>query len=245
MTDIHCHILPAFDDGSEDISESLAMARTAVESGVTCIVATPHFRGQREELASLNRLVARYRRLVQTLDRDGIPLTVLPGAEILCTPQTPELAREGALPTLGSSNYLLAEFFFDESLEFMDHMFSCFTENGYRVVIAHPERYEAVQEAPTTLVRWFRQGYVLQLNKGSLLGAFGPGPEQTAHWALEHGVAHIIASDAHSARRRTTEMAALRQYLLDICPEEYVRILLEENPVRLVNNQSIAPLATL
>ena len=59
MLDIHCHILPGFDDGAADVSESVQMARMAVESGVTGIVATPHFRGEPDSLRTLNRLVNR------------------------------------------------------------------------------------------------------------------------------------------------------------------------------------------
>ena len=42
MIDLNCHILPGVDDGSADEEESCAMARLAVESGVTDIAATPH-----------------------------------------------------------------------------------------------------------------------------------------------------------------------------------------------------------
>lgn len=241
MLDIHCHILPAFDDGSADVAESLVMARMAVESGVTGIVVTPHFRGERESLASLNRLINRYERLIQAVKRDDLPLRLFPGAEILCLPQTPELARRRELPTLGNTDYLLVEFFFNESTAYMDNMLTELASCGYKPVIAHPERYEAVQDDPAVLEHWFRKGYVLQLNKGSLLGAFGQKPEQTAHWALERGFAHIIASDAHSARRRTPDMRALRQHLAQVCPEPYVRVLLERNPERIVRGLPMEP----
>ena len=42
MIDIHAHILPDLDDGSEDMEESLEMAEVAVESGVEIMTATPH-----------------------------------------------------------------------------------------------------------------------------------------------------------------------------------------------------------
>ena len=42
MVDVHCHILPGVDDGAADIQESLAMAQSAINDGVTHIVATPH-----------------------------------------------------------------------------------------------------------------------------------------------------------------------------------------------------------
>ena len=40
MIDIHAHILPDLDDGSEDMEESLEMAELAVESGVEIMTAT-------------------------------------------------------------------------------------------------------------------------------------------------------------------------------------------------------------
>lgn len=241
MIDIHCHILPDFDDGAADLKESLSMARLAVDSGVSGIVATPHFRGDTEALASLPNLLETYRMLSQAVRRENIPLSLLPGAEILCLPQTPELAQDRSLPTIGNTSYLLTEFFFDESPAYMNSMYRALTDCGYRVVIAHPERYEAVQRDPRLLESWFRQGYVIQLNKGSILGAFGSRAERTAAIALEHGLAHIIASDAHSCIRRTTSMHLLRLRLQEMCLPEYTQILLELNPARLVRDMEMEP----
>src|SRR5215472_3852591 len=42
MIDIHSHILPGLDDGSESLEESVAMLRQALAAGTTDIVATPH-----------------------------------------------------------------------------------------------------------------------------------------------------------------------------------------------------------
>ena len=47
MIDLHCHILPELDDGSQSLEESLAMARMAVNSGVRAMAATPHCMGER------------------------------------------------------------------------------------------------------------------------------------------------------------------------------------------------------
>lgn len=243
MIDIHCHILPNFDDGAADLTESLAMARLAVDSGVTGIVATPHFRGDQESLRELPRLLNTYQMLSKAIREAGIQLHLLPGAEILCTPRTPELARENALPTIGNTGYLLTEFYFDETESYMSNTLRALSDSGYKPVVAHPERYEAVQQDPGLLETWFRQGYVIQLNKGSILGAFGHRAERTAHIGLAHGFAHIIASDAHSSLRRTTSMHPLRQRLPELCPPEYIRILLEENPMRLIRDMDMAPIA--
>ena len=60
-------------------------------------------------------------------------------------------------------------------------------------------------------------GYVIQLNKGSLLGAFGSEVQETAEWILSSGLAHIIASDAHSTHRRTPHMGTLNQWAAECC----------------------------
>lgn len=44
MIDIHCHILPADDDGPDDLREMLEMLSLAARDGITHIVATPHYR---------------------------------------------------------------------------------------------------------------------------------------------------------------------------------------------------------
>ena len=241
MLDIHCHILPGFDDGAADVSESVQMARMAVESGVTGIVVTPHFRGEPDSLRALNRLVNRYERLIQEVSRENIPLRLFPGAEILCLPETPDMASRRELPTLGNTDYLLVEFFFNESVTYMNNMLRDLSRYGHHPVIAHPERYEGVQEDPAVMEYWFGQGYVLQLNKGSILGSFGPEPQDAAMAALDMRLAGLIASDAHSPNRRTTDLSHLRRWLLERYPRDYVHLLLEENPGRLLRDQDMVP----
>lgn len=241
MIDIHCHILPDVDDGAEDLPEALLMARIAADCGVTEVAATPHFRGIHQELEELPRFSRRFEELRDALSRERIPLRLHPGAEILCLPETVELAREGKLPTIGNTRYVLCEFFFDAPYEYMDRIAAGIAGAGYRVVIAHPERYEAIVRDPRGAQRWFRKGYVIQMNKGSVLGAFGGRVQQSARWLLDSGCVHILASDAHSPRRRTTELSLLRSWLLERYPEAYVRILLEENPTRLLRDQDMVP----
>ncbi len=242
MIDIHCHILPSYDDGSADLDESLAMAQIAASSGTQGIIATPHFRGEEASLALLPKLLSRYQRLQNALARTEIPVRLYPGAEVLCLPQTPWLARRHELPTLADTNYLLVEFYFEEPQDYMDNMLKALADCGYRLVIAHPERYGAVQRNPMIADQWVSRGYHLQLNKGSLLGAFGDRVQYCAATLLEDGLVHLIASDAHSIARRTTDMRPLRQWLSRECTPEQIRRLLEENPRRLVEN---APLLSM
>lgn len=239
MVDVHCHILPGFDDGAATLKDALAMAKIAVSSGVTDLVVTPHFPGEAASLQRLGKLVDRYKLLQQALHKEKIPLQLHLGAEILCLPETPLLAARKALPTIADTSYILTEFHFDVSAEYMNDMLHALSSAGYTPVIAHPERYEAVQRTPRLAAYWFQRGYVLQLNKGSLLGYFGKRVQSTAIGLLEGGLVHMIATDAHSPERRTTNMRHLRSWLQNRCSEAYISLLLEENPARLIKGRKM------
>ena len=241
MVDIHCHILPDVDDGAEDMAEALEMARMAARCGVTDLVATSHFRGDTVGMDRMVLLYSQFRRLEEALLRENIPLRLHPGAEILCSWKTVELAREGQLLTIGDTDYVLCEFPFDGNYSDMDEILAGIAEAGYRPVVAHPERYGAIQQEPRRIQRWFRKGYVIQVNKGSILGSFGDRVQDTALWLLEMGFVHLIASDAHSCRRRTTDLSLLRNRMLERYPGGFVRLLLTENPGRLLRGEKMAP----
>lgn len=241
MVDIHCHILPGFDDGSSGLEESIDMAHMAVSSGVTAIVATPHFPGRADSLQRIPELLDRFDKLREAIRAEQLPLELHPGAEILCLPETPELAARQALPTIGNTSYFLSEFYFDASFSYMDQILRALADAGYTPVVAHPERYGAIQHDPRLLERWFARGYILQLNKGSLLGSFGTRVQDAAIQTLDMGLAHLIASDAHSAARRTPHMGALRSWLQAHCDPFYAEVLLERNPARLIAGREMVP----
>ena len=230
MVDIHCHILPGVDDGAWDLEAAVEMARIAVRCGVSRIIATPHFKGVPGSLAQMPEIFRQVQRLRKAIEEEKLELDLLPGAEVLCVPQTLELARKEWLPTLGDSRYVLTEFYFDASAAFMDATLEELERLGYQPVVAHPERYGAVQRDPGLAREWFERGVVLQLNKGSVLGAFGHRAAETAERLLYRGRVHVIASDAHSPERRTTDLSGVREWCLEHLCREYTKLLLEENP---------------
>lgn len=241
MVDLHCHILPGVDDGAETTEDALEMARMAAASGVTHLIATPHcnlpYSESKNYVSSF--LIEQFLDLRSRIQQAEIPLNLYLGAEVLCTPEVPRLIQTGKLLPLANSKCLLVEFFFDEGLAYMDNMLQAIAAEGTTPVVAHPERYETIQHSPYVLERWFRNGYVIQLNKGSILGRLGRGAKRTADWILDHGLAHVVASDAHSPVFRTPQMRELRQYLLDFYDPEYVEILLQTNPSRILNGHCV------
>ncbi len=101
FTDIHCHLLPGIDDGPRDWKASLAMAQMAVAGGIGTILATPHQLGRYEQNTAeqILSLTAEAQRRFQ---HAGLPLTVLPGADVRIQEDLPELVEQGKILTLAS-----------------------------------------------------------------------------------------------------------------------------------------------
>lgn len=240
MIDIHSHVLPGIDDGSQSMDESLELLALAADSGVHTLVVTPHCNIPDEfDNFAGPELEALFRRLDEERDRVGIPVRLCRGAEIFATEELPELLCEGKAWTLNGTRYFLTEFAFAEDPGYCDRILYRCREKGFHPIIAHPERYYFVQDDLQIAYEWCTSGYGLQLNKGSLLGRFGPGPKRTADLLLEHGLACCVASDAHSPSQRNTHMAEVSAYLREEYGEDYQRLLLEEDPARILSGREL------
>lgn len=134
------------------------------------------------------------------------------------------------LPTLGHSRYLLTEFYFDYPAEELDGALKALKEMDYIPVVAHPERYAAVQNQPELVYGWFDRGMVIQMNKGSVLGSFGNSAERCAQKLLDRGMVHVIASDGHRADSRTPDMSFIRSWAEDNLGRSYSDVVLRRNP---------------
>ena len=240
MIDIHSHILPGVDDGSEDLSTSLEMLRMAAESGVEAIVATPHCNipGEFDNYAD-EKLLRAFEVLREEAKSNGIPVKILSGMEVFTTEELPQLVLKKQVWTLNHTRYLLMEFGFDEDPDFCEEILEELKKLGIRPVIAHPERYYFLQYDPQIAYEWCTSGCALQLNKGSLLGSFGEEARHTSHALLRHNLAACVASDAHGTYQRNPDMQDARQYVDRMYSPEYGHLLFEVNPRRILKGERL------
>ena len=241
MIDIHAHILPHLDDGSDSTAVSLQMAKIAVRSGVTDLIATPHSnqRGQYENYAS-PMLEEAFSRIRDLLKYEQIPLRLHLGMEVYASSNLMDLLERGKLLTLAGSRYLLLEFGFYDDPEYMAHILHRVLAGGLTPIVAHPERYYALQAVPDHVTDWVVSGVHLQINKGSLFGAFGRDARELAVKLLDHGLVSFCASDAHRSDRRTPSLAEAYDWLAVHDSEITARRLLRENPERVLADQPLA-----
>lgn len=237
MIDIHMHILPEIDDGARSKEEAVAMAVMAQENGIRKIIATSH--GNWGELTA-DKYFRAFHGLQELLKEEKISVELYPGMEILMDGSVPDKLREGALLTLNGSRYVLVEFEFTEEMWMMEEYLRMLEEDGYIPVIAHAERYFAVQKHIEEVYNWARRGYLIQVNKGSLLGVYGSRERDTAISLLRHNLVHVVGTDAHGIRGRTPRMGNTLRFLKDMVSPRYTELVLEENPRRILAGEEAA-----
>lgn len=239
MIDIHSHILPGVDDGPADMAESLEMCRRAAKEGITTMVATPHcFDGI--YVISRDGVAERVAELNARLAAEGIPVAVLSGAENHACLELPRLFQEGRLSTLNNACYVLVEFPVFGIPPGFDALFFELRLLGARIVIAHPERYHAVQRNPEALRPLVDLGALVQITASSLTGQFGHPARKCAQALLRQGLVHVLASDAHSAEGRPPELLkAVSAAAALLQSEEAACRLVRDNPVAILLGEEL------
>jgi protein-tyrosine phosphatase len=195
VIDLHCHILPALDDGAVDLEDSVAMAHQAEADGIEIVCATPHIRSDHD--VKVDELEGRIEAVNTELERQDIPVTVVHGGEVAdeaLTEVTDEHLRCVSLGKTGK--WLLVEPrpgpITDDLIDTVDHLVG----RDFRCVIAHPERH-AAGDFGERLEALVERGALIQVT--AALIASGPASPVLIELA-GHGLVHLLGSDAHSAR---------------------------------------------
>ncbi|MBQ7124790.1 MAG: capsular polysaccharide biosynthesis protein [Clostridia bacterium] len=201
MIDFHTHILPSVDDGSKSIAESIALLSMLKEQGVDTVLATPHFRPDKDSVDSfLERRDEAYSRFISELPPD-MPKVLL-GAEVGYYEGISNLEGLERL-TLNGSNLLLLEMPMRRWSEFMiGEIVELMTVNGFDVILAHAERYEkfAKEDVITYLLE---QGVYIQVNASFFTIRFMRG--RAFKW-LKKSMFHCIGTDCHNLQSRPPRM---------------------------------------
>lgn len=206
MIDFHNHILWGVDDGPKNIEESIEMIYQAIDKGIDCIFTTPHyyegkFETTREEIEKKTNL------LNQILIERNLPIRLIWGQEIHLNENLFEKLDHEIIGPLSNSQYILIELpYMDMPLYTYEFLIKVINK-GYKPIIAHPERYKAIQQDVNILERLVDIGCILQLNAGSILGEYGKTSKKLAKFMIKHKKFHIIGSDAHDT--------ILRPFLID------------------------------
>ena len=243
MLDLHTHILPDVDDGPETWEDALGMLAVAEAQGTHTIVATPHSHGawQRHEAAAdlVPELVAEAQQRARAV---GLSLRILPGQECYIDVDLVSDLEAGRLLTLGTSRTVLLELPFTQWPARTEHLIYDLQVAGYTVLLAHPERYTAVQKEPNLVLPLVERGVYLQVTSVAITGELGAASQRCARVLVEHGLCHVLASDAHHVRRRAPVLDTALAEMTRWIGEEAARQMVQDIPQALLEDRSPRPL---
>jgi protein-tyrosine phosphatase len=235
VIDIHCHILPEVDDGPKTWEIAEAMCRMAAEDGIEHTVATPHSNDRyyydREYLSGVLKELRR---------RIGPNPQLSLGCDFHLSFDNMQHAMQNPAPyCIGESHYMLVEFSNFSISPQIDEWFTHMHERGITPIITHPERNPILQQDPQRVLKWIELGCAVQVTASVFTGSWGARAKEIAKWLMREKAVHFLSTDAHETERRQPILSAARKSVAKEYGEERARILVEDNPRAVINDQPL------
>ena len=199
------------------------MLKESKRQGVTLSVATPHFYFDKDIDKAVAKREKVFDKLMKYLDKNKIetPEIVL-GFEVYLAKNIYDYPDLDKLVISGTDTMLVEmprEKWNDEVFARLDYV----AEKGYKIVIAHPERYLGIADR-AAFDRLFSYGFAGQLNSASLIL---PNMREFAYKLIEQGRIDILGSDAHNNSMRSVFYETAIEFINGKFGEKYVQKLNE------------------
>jgi protein-tyrosine phosphatase len=244
LIDLHAHILPDIDDGPRTLEEALEMARLAVADGIATMVATPHlFRRRSSDFHDAQRpegIRAAVERFNAELTQAEIDLTVLPGCEVPLFPEIIRFIDDHRVVTINDKEcYICLEMPDSVIPPAMDDIIFQLKSRGITPIITHPERNPIFYEMPDKLHRFISLGCLAQITARSLTGGFGWRVSRFTKKLVRAGLAHIMATDAHSVAHRPPLMSKALKKLSKLVGKSLAWDMVATTPERIIRGERL------
>jgi protein-tyrosine phosphatase len=231
VIDLHCHLLPAVDDGSRSVSQSVKVLAAMAQQGVTDVCLTPHLAAGRAEGGP----PVAHERAFEALRSAAPDLPRLHrGAEVMLDRPITRPVALARNVTLGGSRYMLVEFPRLVAFDTISNALSQVFTMGLIPLLAHPERYSCC--SPEAVRHWKSLGAKMQVDATTLLTAQARG--QRARQLVSEGLADILAGDNHGDDRTVATGA---RFLSAQDGTEQVDLLAVQNPTAILRDQPVSP----
>ncbi len=243
MIDIHSHIVFDVDDGPKSREESKALLAEAYSQGVRTIVSTSHRRKGMFETPE-EKIAANFRQVQEIAKEVADDLTIMYGAEIYYTRDILDKLENQIIPTLNGSRYALIEFSMNTPYRDIHSALSSVLMLGITPVVAHIERYDALENNEKRVRELINMGCYTQINsfhvlKPKLFGEHYKFMKKRAQYFLERDLVHVVASDMHNLDRRPPYMAEAYSIIAKKYGEAKAQELFVDNPKQIIMDKII------
>ena len=235
MIDLHSHLLPAVDDGSRSVEQSLQVLADMAAQGITDVCLTPHLQASRAEAGPPPAHERAYEAL---LAKSPATPRLHRGAEVMLDRPIGRPVALARNVTLGGSGYMLVEFPRLVAYDLITNALSQVLDQGLIPLLAHPERYSSC--SVEAVRHWKSLGAKMQVDSTTLLTSQARG--QRARQLVAEGLADILAGDNHGDER---SVATGARFLRAQEGEEQVELLSVQNPAAILADRPVTPVPPL
>ena len=194
-TDLHSHLIPNIDDGTDSFEESVSIIKQLKEHGFRKIIITPHIMSHRFPNTSEKIQKVNYT-LLHELKKMNIDIEVEVAAEYYYDEHFLKLIEKRELMTFGD-NYILFELSYTVKPFMLEQTVAKLLEAGYKPILAHPERYRYYNtDAHYNNLK--EMGLSFQINAISTEGFYGKKVKKTVEKIIDLGIVDFLGSDIHS-----------------------------------------------
>ena len=237
MVDIHCHILPALDDGAKSLEDAVAMVKMASAAGTTDIVATPHANHRYPFSPAQIAL-----KISELRDATGNILNIHPGCDFhLNAANVQDALSNPTKYAINHRTYVLVEFSDYMIPPTVDQIFDRMRAAGMIPIITHPERNSLLHERIEQMHSWVSGGCYVQVTGQSFLGRFGKAAKAFSDTLMKYCLIHFVASDGHDPRDRPPVLADAYRHVAKTYGEASAQALFFTNPTATLTGEPIAP----
>ena len=237
MVDLHSHILYGVDDGAKTLEDSTKIIDEAIENGITDIFLTSHYILESDYIANSE---TKRKILTKLKNKYKNKINLHLGTEIYINNQIDELVQANEIATLASSKYLLIELpVWNEYPSLAKYLFQL-QSKGYRIIIAHPERYQYFRNDFNKVLNLCKQGILFQGNYMSLFDTYGPHAKKMFEKMIQHQCYSFMASDVHRSETKFyTKINKAYQKVSKLTSKEYADKIFKTNGLKILENQKI------
>ena len=238
LIDIHSHILPGVDDGSDSCEMSMRMLKCAANDGISAIILTPHNKpGHRNR--HFSKMTSKIENFRKMMSEEQIDIELYTGSELYYRSGLLEEMENDMAPTLAGSRYALVEFNPLEEYDYIRNGLYSLLTNGYYPILAHVERYQNVCAGKYGIADLIEMGCYIQVNAGSVMGNFGLKTKRFVKNILKQRQVHFIATDAHDLKKRPPRLSDCADFIGKKYGEDYSKKLFCDNPLYVIRDKEI------
>jgi protein-tyrosine phosphatase len=243
MIDLHCHLAYGVDDGPVENHDSVKLARALIDAGVTTVACTSHLRRDKGWVNDMSVQVPIHQNLDVALGEKDVRLHRVQGAEHYLDELLLDTCKQKQVVPFSNTNWLLVELPYHGAPPNLLGALYDLRRQGYRLLLAHIERFPYVVDREDVLESLVSAGYALQVNLGSLAGAYSKAHKKIAERLVIDGYASLLAGDCHRAEDVDDCIVKGRKVLKKLVGESGVKTLLVDNPQKILDNAPVEALA--